>query len=911
MKKINIICALCLLITYTANAQKINKDSLSLKFGNTVSGEVIGQSVETNAANALFGQLSGLYVMESTNNTNVLDNQASFNIRGISTFGNASPLVLVDGIERDIQNLTIAEIKDVRVLKDAVSSALYGVRGANGVILITTKRGLDGFKMTANYSMSFDTPFRLPKFADSYTYSNSVNEALQLDGLDLRYNDDELNYFKNGTNLELYPNVDWIDHAYRDFGVTHKGDIQFQGGSKKFKYYSALNYANTTGLLNHTDMYPQYNSQLNKVYLNLKANIDAMITPTTTLRVNLLARLVEQKRPGQSMSKIFSELYNTPSAAFPIQTGLGYWGGTNIYTNNPIADIADKGTVKANRRTLLADMTINQRLDAITPGLFAELKIAYDNMANYNDSRTRNYEYEMVVPVLDGDNSILGANRTMLGTQTELGWNSSLNNQEMYTTLLGKIGYSKTINEHNLDAFLSYEQLDQDPTGRNTARKRQSIIGELNYKFSNKYNIDGVLNYSGTSSLPTDNHFNLFPALGVGWVISNEKFFNKRNIITYFKIKSSYGLSGSDLFSHGLDRQYYGLSGGNYWYSSNNTSSSGLKEGSLSISNLQVEKSAKFDFGADVQLFHKMNLSATYFHETRSNILVDGSPVVSSVIGIGIPQLAEGKVKNQGVEFAFNISDQINKFGYSISGNFTYAKNKIINNNEGFKPYSYLYKKGNSLNQFYGLQSNGFFNSQEDIDNSTIIQSFGELRPGDVRYVDQNNDNIIDANDVIRLGYSSLPQIYYGFNVNLNYAGFSVRAQFQGVANRDIYLNTDSEFQPLKNNSNISTWYLDENVRWTPSTKESANLPRLTTENNPNNFYKSDIWKENGSFLKLRNLELAYTLSEKLTKKLNVKIYVNGSNLFSLDHLDYADPENYGISYPTIRSYTMGVKLTF
>lgn len=376
-------------------------------------------------------------------------------------------------------------------------------------------------------------------------------------------------------------------------------------------------------------------------------------------------------------------------------------------------------------------------------------------------------------------------------------------------------------------------------------------------------------------------------------------------------MNASLGLSGSDLFGHDLDRQSFGVTGDNYWFGSGNTQVTGLKEGTLPVTHLLAEKSRKFDLGVDMALWNKLYVSATYFNERRSNILVDGSPVVSSVIGIGVPQLCEGIVKNQGVELSLDFADKIGKFGYKMSGNFTYAKNKIINNNEGFKTEDYLYKKGQSLNQYYGLQSDGFFNTVDEINNSEIYQSFGELKPGDIRYVDQNGDKIVNEDDVVRLGYAVLPEIYYGFNVELSYEGFGLMANFQGVANRNIYLNTANVFVPLKNNTNISTWYLEENIRWTPETMETATLPRLTSEDNPNNYQKSDIWMANGNYLKLRDLELSYTVNKNVLRKCGLKVFLRGTNLFSLDKLGYSDPENYGIAYPTMRSYTAGFNLIF
>lgn len=911
-KTINIACISAFLLTQTGVMAQIHEsDSLAFVFGDAVSGEQLKKSVHSNPSNSLFGQLRGLYTMQSTDEYNGIDITANFNIRGLSTFGSSTPLVIIDGVQRDIENLSLTEIDRIEVLKDAVASALYGVQGANGAIVITTKRGKDGFRASADYSYSFDTPFRMPEFADAVTYANALNEALTLDGLSPRYSEKEIGWFADGTNRELYPNVNWQDMAYRKYGMSHNANVQFEGGTNRFKYFTSLSYSNTIGMLGHNDMFSQYNSQLGVVYLNLRTNIDVKLTDATFLKLNLQGRLKEVNRPGQSVSSIVTRLYNIPSAAFPVKTGSNMWGGNNIYSANPIADIADTGTTKTVRRSLLADLTLRQNLNFITDGLYAEATVAYDNMASYLERRTRTYQYESLTPIFDADGDIESSRRIVMGTKSELGWTSELNAQRMYVMLKGKIGINRHWGEHKVLGELIYEQNSLIPNGRNSTKKRQSIMGLVNYDYQGKYTADFVLNYSGTAVLPEGDRFNVYPALGLGWIASNEDFLKGNNILTYLKVKASAGLSGNDLFAHDLDLQQFGVTGKTYWFGANNDAVTGLKEGDLPVIDLLAERSRKFDAGFDIGLWNKLYLSANYFNERRSNILVSGSTVVSGVIGIGIPQLCEGVVRNQGLELSMNYSDRIGDFGYNISGNFTYAKNKIINNNEGYKAEDYLYKKGHSLNQYYGLESDGFYNSQEEIDNSEVTQNFGELKPGDIRYVDQNGDKIVDENDIVRLGYSTLPEIYYGFNVGMDYKGFSVYANFQGVAHRNIYLNTPSVYAPLKNNQNISTWYLNENTRWTPNTTETANLPRLTTEDNPNNFQKNDIWMANGNFLKLRDLEIAYTIDRSLLRKTDMKIFLRGTNLLSFDKLDYSDPENFGVAYPTMRSYTVGVELKF
>lgn len=911
-KSISLACISILFSAQTGVMAQIHEnDSLAFVFGDAVSGEQLKKSVRSNPSNSLFGQLRGLYTMQSTDEYNGIDITANFNIRGLSTFGSSTPLVIIDGVQRDIENLNLTEIDRIEVLKDAVASALYGVQGANGAIVITTKRGKDGFSASADYSCSFDTPFRMPEFADAVTYANALNEALTLDGIDPRYSEKEIGWFADGTNRELYPDVNWQDMAYRKYGMSHNANVQFEGGTNRFKYFTSMSYSNTMGMFGHNDMFSQYNSQLGIVYLNLRTNIDVKLTNNTFLKLNLLGRLKEINRPGQSVSSIVTRLYNIPSAAFPVKTGSGMWGGNNIYSANPIADIADTGTTKTVRRSLLADLTLRQNLNFITDGMYAEATVAYDNMASYLERRTRTYQYETLTPYFDANGDISSAGRVIMGTKSELGWSSELNAQRMYVMLKAKVGINRHWGEHKLLGEVVYEQNSLIPNGRNSTKKRQSILGFANYDYKGKYTADFVLNYSGTAVLPEGDRFNVYPALGLGWIASNENFFKGNNTLTYLKVKASAGLSGSDLFAHDLDLQSFGVTGSNYWFGANNDAITGLKEGDLPVIDLLAERSRKFDAGFDIGLWNKLYLSANYFNERRSNILVSGATVVSGVIGIGIPQLCEGIVGNQGVELSMNYSDKIGNLGYNIAGNFTYAKNKIINNNEGYKAEDYLYKQGHSLNQYYGLESDGFFNSAEEINNSEVTQNFGELKPGDIRYIDQNGDKIVNEDDIVRLGYSTLPEIYYGFNVGMDYKGFSVYANFQGVAHRNIYLNTSSVYAPLKNNQNISTWYLNENTRWTPNTMETANLPRLTTEDNPNNFQKNDIWMANGNFLKLRDLEIAYTINRSVLKKTDMKIFLRGTNLLSFDKLGYSDPENFGVAYPTMRSYTVGFELKF
>ncbi len=866
-----------------------------------VSDSKLSQSSAINVGDALYGLLPGLYVMQGEGGTNLFDNAPSFNIRGRST-GNSTPMILVDGFERDLGTISLAEVASVEVLTNATASAIYGTRGANGVISIKTKRGTEGSTVSLNYSYGMAMPFRKPEFADAATYGNALNEALTNDGSPVRYTNDELGYFASGQYPELYPNVDWQDEMYESHGNVHQFDAQFQGGSKRFKYYSALTYSNNEAMFKPVEYSTAYKSQPNKLHLNVRTNLDVKLSKTTDLSVGLLGRLEEHKRPGIGLNSIFQLIYDTPAAAFPVKTQDGIWGGTNIYTRNVVAEMADNGYSKVIQRSLFADMHLKQDLSMLLSGLYAEIGVCYDNMSNYLDQANKDYRYAMPTGTIDN------MSYSYFGADSELKYSSSLNKQNMYSNFSGLFGYDKSFDKSDLKTYLKYEQSSDISSGRNNTFQRQSILGVASYQYDSRYYVDAVVNYMGSSVMPEDDYFATYPALSLGWVASEEDFLSSLPF-DVLKLRTSYGLSGSDLMSHDLDKQYY-VSGGGYYFVNSDQSFDGNREESLGVEDLKMEQAAKFDVGVDFTMFNSLSFSATYFNENRTNILVSSGNAVSGVIGIGVPLLSAGEISNKGIETSLNWNKSFGDLNVNLGGNFTYAKNKIVDLNEGYKPHDYLYYTGHSFGEYRGLESDGFFNTQADID-AAPNHTFFPVQPGDVRYKDQNGDGDIDEDDILSLGYSTLPEIYYGFDIALKYKNFGLDMVFQGVAHRDIYLNTSNVFMPLRNNSNISTWYLEENTRWTPETMNTANLPRLTAESNDNNFRKSDLWMENGAYFKLRNVNLYYNLPIEGSRISNAQIYLRGSNLFSMDHLNYADPEMYSTNYPSMSIYTIGCNISF
>lgn len=865
---------------------------------------------DINPANSLYGRLPGLISLQGS--TVAWDNDPTMYVRGLATMGTGTPLVLIDGFERPLSSLSQDEIESVTVLKDAASQALYGVRGANGVILVTTKRGiLEGMKVHASYQFGINTPFRLPDMADGYTYALAMNEALRMDGLSALYSNSDLEAFRTGSNPELFPNVNWKDEVLRNKGTTHQFNASFTGGGKNVSYFAAINYIGDNGFMNENYFSPDYSSQMSWDKLSARANLDINATKLTLVKLNLLGELSQHNRPATEYSTLFPMIYDVPAAAFPVKTSTGVWGGDNVH-KNPVAESVAKGFSVGNDRALYADLRIIQDLSVLTSGLSAELAIAYDNRASYWDNKTKNYLYESLQPVRDNGGTIIDITRTRYGQETDLSFSSSLGYQNRVTTFEAKVNYEKNWQDmHQLNAAVIYHQEENSLKGINNTYRRQSYIGNASYAYKSKYLADLVLTYSGSSVLGNSDKYAFFPAVSAGWVISSEDFMKEVTAIDYLKARASWGITGSDRFAYDYDKYYFKTGISSYFFGDNNNSVSGNGEFRLPNLKLKPETAYKFNFGIDMEVFKRLSLSADVFYEKRTNILVNSSAIYSSVLGVSTPILNDGEVKNYGFEAGLSWRDRIGDFTYMLAGNFTFARNEIVNMDEGYKPYDYLKNTGNRIGQYYGLEAIGFFQDEADIAGSPV-QSFSNVVPGDVKYKDQNGDKVIDDYDKVAIGYSTvLPEIMYGFSIGLGYKNVSLKADFQGVANYTLVRNMSSMYRPLVGNKNVSQHYLEN--RWTPE-NTNARYPRLTTKQNDNNFRESSIWAENGNFLKLRNVELAYTLPKSWVNKIrlsNINLFARGMNLFSFDHVKDMDPEQMYATYPSFRSYNIGLTLDF
>lgn len=882
----------------------------------TLSGEQLRSNSTFNVGNALYGLIPGLIVKQNTGWTD----GATLQVRGGASQTGNTPLIVVDGVPRTLDYLNMLEVENISVLKDGAATALWGTRGANGVVIVTTKRGqYNSRDIDVNYTYGIGLPVNQPEFVDGYTYALMKNEALYYDGLPAKYDAPALEAFRNGTDPDAFANVDWLDHALRNHTENHQLNLTFRGGGQKLRYFSAINYKNDQGILSDRAAHysDRYDAQMKKYRLDARINLDIDVTRYTQVGLSLFGLLHENNRPRTTESDLFTGLYNVPSGAFPLRTATGSWGSDNIFKYNPIARIADTGYYRTDERLLQGDLRIRQDLSLLTRGLRAELGISYDNSAVYHETGTKDYAYEAidVVPgAVPGEYDLL---RSKGGEDKALSIsNSGFASQFSRTVVDAKVGYDRAFGPHAVNGTLQYRQESYVPTGINVTRKRQSYLFTAGYNYDNRYLVDVVANHSGTSVLSRGDRFRTYPAVSAAWIVSNEKFWQENPVVDYLKVRASWGRSGSDSdLDYDLDERYWVTCGGTQ-FRDTPSGFGGLHPGTLAINNLTTERSEKWNVGLDLRLFRRLSLTADAFYDKRTDALIEAENLFSSVIGTGIPKQNMGRAHSQGLDLGLNWEDRTGKdFKYYAGVNFSYLRTEIDENGEGFQPYDYLYKKGDCVGQLYGLEAIGYFRDEVDIAASPR-QMFDAVRPGDIKYKDQNNDGRIDAYDQVAIGHSStIPGIYYGIRLGFEYKGFGLDAVLQGVGRFSKMLNVRSVYWPLRNNnSNLTKWYLEDNIRWTEETKETANLPRLTTLDNANNFRSSTQWLANGAFLKLRNLNLYYNLPRRWITPLRMdqcQVYLRGNNLFSLDHIKYMNCEDLTVNYPDLMSLFVGVNINF
>ena len=924
------IAVLCLASSLTVRAQSAAMETESVELGmgirqkrhistasvQTVSGEELRKTSAITLKDALYGRILGLTAIKSGGFAGDENYGGNFNIRGIQTTSDNNILILVDGIERSIDYLTVDEVESVSVFKDAAAVALYGYEGVNGIIYVKTKRGsADKKSISVSYDHKFTFNPSTADFVDAYTYAKAMNMGRENDGLSRMYNDYELNSFSAGLDPYYYPDVNWKDELFKNKGSEDRINVSLSGGNEKLQYFAMLDYTDCRGLLNNAEV-NDYSSQLKMSKANVRLNLDAELTSSTFMQVNAFGSFIETNRPaGASSSDLTWMLYQTPASAFPVRNNpegqLGdIWGGSTVYgMNNIAAKIQSSGHQKSHSRMFQGDITLRQSLESLIDGLSVSARLGYNNFSEIYEQNLTGYMYGYEKYLFDSNGVQTALTSYSAGDKTDnIAYNHWLNRHSRSSFLSVSADYTTSFTDKdNFGLSLIWFQKSNSTQGQYMTFNRMSYMANLHYDIDERYIADVVLSYNGSNrSYPQKWAFS--PVVSLGYVFAKP---NEDKGFNYGKLRASAGMLHTDYVPvNGIWLENYN-SGGDYYFGSGTGSQYwGSFIGYQPTSDFKLETAYKFNIGADMRLAKCVDITAEVFYNLRDNILLSGDGLNSLVMGIPSAYVNRGRVAAYGAELGINYVKNVNKdLSFNIGAGVTWGRNEILRTIENVA-YDHLSSVGGRVNQAWGLISNGFFTDENDITNS-FKQEFDICRPGDVKYKDQTGDGVINENDVVKMGYdTSFPELNFSLNLGFRFRNFGFSALLQGAGMYTQYLGTTGVWTPLVDGANLSKEYYDNCWGVSPDPK----YPRLTSVSNNNNYRQNDIWYQNINFLKLRNCEVYYLIPQSIASKLKMsqcKLYVNGENLFTLSNLKTMDPENIGTLYPTLMGVNVGVSLKF
>ena len=889
-----------------------------------------------NIGNNILGQGSGLVSLDGSGLFHAQN--PTFYIRGLQTSSGSTPLILVDGVERAIENVVAEDVESVQILKDAAATAIYGYKGANGVILVTTKHGQYNTKsFTFSYDHVFSFLTNKPVMADAATYASAVNEAYRNQGGNAAYSDAVINAYKNGTNPLYYPNVNWADETFRNVSNNDRLNLEFKGGTKNFRYFTNVQLLTNKGFVKNYEN-DGYSTQNKYTRGTLRSNMDIDLSPKTKLHTHLFGLLTEQSQPGDQ-ADLWSMIYKVPANAFPVKVNDAVWGGNSVFTtSNPVAQSQGAAYYKNHQRALYADLVLEQDLSAITEGLSAQGQLGYDTWSNVYENHSKTYRYSNYQVTNNGD-VIADGNATLAsveGTDSNMGTASGNDAWIRRCIFNGSLNYNRTFAEkHDVYGQLKYDYEFSDKTGTNTTVYRHNISLFAHYGYDRRYLLDVALVESGSSRLAPGSKWAFSPNVSAAWNISNEAFMNDVTWVDFLKLRASWGnkaldvLPGDDVWTY--YNQFYLMNANTYPFDATYT---GTQWGNTYLStamtqSLGHEQASRFNVGIDATLFGGLNLSLDYYYQHRYNIWYSTAGSYTGVFGLTAPYENVGVIDSKGFDISADYTKEINKdLTVSLGASLTLNKSIVKEQAEAPQLFANTSSTGERYGQAFGYVANGFFQKSDDVNGDGIIsaaemqqkgypvQSFTTVYPGDVKYVDLTNDGIIDANDRKAIGYSTTaPDLYYNFHLGAEYKGFGLDAMFQGVGKWTGFMNTNGLYRSAVATNTLSQYLYDNSWSAERGNTENPAFPRLSTTSNANNDVNSTLNMFDRSYLKLRYVELYYHLPKCVLEKLsvinNVKLYVRGTDLFTIDNLEEADAAAYGTTQPLTRSLQLGAAVTF
>ncbi|MDD3077645.1 MAG: TonB-dependent receptor [Paludibacter sp.] len=878
-----------------------------------------------SVSNNLAGQLAGVIAVQPSGEPGY-DN-SNFWIRGIASFsGNTSPLVLVDGVERSLNDIDPAEIESFSVLKDASASAMYGVRGANGVILINTKHGkVSAPSINVRVEHSVQAPTKLPQFIGAAEYMSLLNE-LQNDPNNQMFTTDEILKTYNGYDKDLYPDVNWIDAITNDYAYSSRANMTVSGGTNILRYSLTASVYSEEGII-ATDPNLSYDTGTKLSRYNMRSNVDLDLTKTTLLRFSVGGYLQNLRKSNSSTDGVFESAFETTPFVHPAVYSDGTIPIASAQRSNPWAMSTQQGYYRSGKSKLESLFSLEQNLKMITPGLKARMKFAFDTYSEnyltrgktpdyYSVAKTRNDEGELVHNILSYGSEFLS-----------LSSGGYYGNQSTYLELA--LTYAKTFKKHDIDALLLYNQRSYD-WGDIQPNRTQGIAGRLSYTYNRRYISEFNFGYNGSENFAKGKRFGFFPSIALGWIASEEAFMEPvQQTITKLKLRASLGKVGNDNIGGNRRFAYIttinsGANGYNWGYNGD-FYRTGIQEGEVGVQDLTWETALKANIGVEIGLWNDFNLQVDIFKEKRSNIFMQRSTIPSQIGFVTNPYANYGKVNNQGYDISLDYHKRFNKkWSLSLRGTVTYAENTIIEIDEPSSVKgTYRSITGHSINTLWGLEAERLFTS-DDFENGVLKDGISlpelgyNVRPGDIKYVDKNGDGYITEQDEGYIGGTTDPKMVYGFGGNLSYKQFDFSTFFQGSSEVYRIIGGSDYFIPGSGQGVLGNVYANYTDRWTEENpSQNVFWPRLSESTNTNNNCASTWWKKDMSFLRCKSIELGYSLTESVAHKLrakSIRFYVSGNNLFYLSKFKLWDPElntTDGLKYPTMRSVMGGIEFNF
>jgi TonB-linked SusC/RagA family outer membrane protein len=903
-----------------------------------VSSKELLASPAANVSQAIAGKIPGVITTQTSGAPGQDDTM--INIRGRSTFaGDGSPLILVDGVERTFSQIAPDDIETISVLKDASATAVYGVRGANGVMLITTKRGRDQkpeVNLTANWQIQ--SPTRSDTYLDSYQSVVLLEEALKNDGLPSQFSANDIEMYRksaagelSGLDAMLYPNVDWYDEVLKKSAPAQRYNVSVRGGTKRMRYYASAELYDQKGLIKELsqDMYGNSSSPSYRRYA-FRANMDLFLTKDLTFSVNFGTRFEERRGSNTSESSTFSqtfyEMNHTPGWLFPVsyevQNGEStktLYGGSSQYQSNIVAALAKGGYYRATNTINETNFVLDYKMDWLTKGLSAKGMVSFDYDSYYKKMFKADFAtYELN----DRDNYESMDAYNQFNSDGELAY--SKDNSTTYKLYMeAQVNYARQFGKHDVTAMALYNQNDYRYNSE-LAKRYQGLVGRVTYGYDDRYLAEFNAGYNGSENFLQGKRFGFFPAVSLGWRISNEEFMaGTAQWLNNLKIRASYGEVGNDIYTVNgtaqrflYEEKWSQVSNAYYFGSSGKT---GIYESQYPNLGVTWERAHKYNVGLEFGLWNGLlNGNVDVFYEKRNDILTSYL-TRPQWVGVALAAGNLGETKNSGYEIELKHNNRINEdLSYNVGLTYSHARNEIISMDEPELKTAYRKREGNPISQYFGLIAEGFV-TQADLDNPDFpVSTFGAVKVGDLKYKDANGDGFIDDRDESRIGYSDIPENTYALSLGVNYKGWGFSVMFQGVDHVSRYYDAEAMYA-FVSGGKVKEHHLE---RWNPAQSEAynlqhANYPLLHYDNyGDHNQRTNSFFLKNGSFVRLKNIELSYTLPENWSKVAgmsNCRLYVNANNLITWDHLNnLTDPESNGSNrYPIMKTVNFGVNIKF